>query len=89
MMNVFVAKLSPATNAVMLESLFARFGDVVNVKVVYDRHTGDSKCFGFVEMAEEEDAEKAIEALDGSEFDGHTIVVKKAEPPQKKFKIRF
>lgn len=88
-MNIFVTKLSSNTNAVMLESLFARFGEVEDAKVVYDRHTGDSKGYGFIQMAREEDAEKAIEALNETEFDGKVIIVKKAEPPKKKFGPRF
>lgn len=78
-MNIFVAKLNPVTNGEDLASLFGAFGEVEFAKVIIDRETGRSKCFGFIEMNDEA-AEQAIAGLDGSEFQGNTIVVKKAEP---------
>ena len=88
-MTIFVAKLKSEVNGVILESMFARFGEVESAKVIYDRITGDSKKFGFVEMPNDDEAKKAIEALDGFEMDGKALVVKEAEPPSKKFKIRM
>ncbi len=88
-MNIFVKKLSPRTNEVLLESLFKKYGKVSSAKVIYDRITGDSRCFAFVEMPNDDEARKAIEELNESEFDEATILVQEAEPPQKKFKIRF
>lgn len=79
-MNIFVAKLSPAITSEDLQELFQEYGDVVSAKVIIDKFTNESKRFGFVEMKNQEDGLKAIEELDGCEYDKSTIVVKKAEP---------
>lgn len=83
-MNIFVAKLNPATTGGKLQQLFEQFGEVTFTKVVMDRETGRSKCYGFVEMANDEDARNAISSLDQSDFDGNRIVVKEAEPREKR-----
>lgn len=88
-MTIFVAKLPASVNGVVLESMFARFGEVESAKVIYDRHTGESKKFGFVEMPNDEEARKAIETLNGHEIEGKELVVKEAEPPARKFRIRM
>jgi RNA recognition motif-containing protein len=88
-MNIFVAQLPGRLNEAVLESLFAKFGTVESVRIVYDRVTGQSKKYGFVTMANEEEGQKAIDALNDFEIDGKKIVVKKAEPPKKSFKIRM
>lgn len=79
-MNIFVAKLSFDTTSEDLEDVFSQFGEVSSANVIMDRDTGRSKGFGFVEMPEDDDAYAAIEALNETELDGRTIVVKKAEP---------
>ncbi len=79
-MNIFVAKLNPSTDADGLKELFSGFGEVTSSKVIMDRETGRSKCFGFIEMADEEAGAKALNALNDSEFEGNIIVVKKSEP---------
>lgn len=79
-MNIFVAKLNYRTSSESLESLFAEYGEVVSAKVVMDRDTGRSKGFGFVEMASEDAGVAAIAGLNETEFEGQTIVCKKAEP---------
>ncbi len=79
-MNVFVAKLSPATTAQDLETLFGVYGEIVSVKVIFDKETGNSKGYGFVEMKNDNEALAAIEALNDSEVDGRPIVVKEARP---------
>ena len=88
-MNIFVAQLPSRVNEAILESLFAKFGAVESARVVYDRVTGQSKKYGFVTMPNDEEAQKAIDALNDSEVDGKKIVVKKAEPPKPTFKIRM
>src|SRR5690625_719417 len=80
MMNIFVAKLSPQTSDYELEQAFSEFGQIKSARVIMDRETGNSKCYGFVEMYEEEEAKEAIASLDNSELDGNTIVVKEAKP---------
>jgi RNA recognition motif-containing protein len=79
-MNIFVAKLNYDTTSEGLQAAFEAFGEVESAKVVMDHETGRSRGFGFVEMPNEDDAWKAIEALNENELDGNTIVVKKAEP---------
>ncbi len=80
-MNIFVAKLSYDTTEDELRSLFQPFGDLDSVKIIMDRDTGRSKGFGFVEMPNDDEAEKAIASLNETELDGREIVVKKANPP--------
>jgi RNA recognition motif-containing protein len=79
-MNIFVAKLNFDTQESDLQNAFAEYGDVDSVKIIMDKFTGRSKGFGFVEMPNDEDAQKAIGGLNDVDFDGRTIVVKKAEP---------
>ncbi len=80
-MNIFVAKLHFSTDSDALRGLFEKFGEVESAKVVMDRDTGRSKCFGFVEMPDDIAAQKAIAALNETELHGAPkIVVKKAEP---------
>lgn len=79
-MNIFVAKLSPSTTSESLEELFEAFGEVKSANVIIDRDTGRSKRFGFVEMDNDDEAQRAIEALHESEFEDSEIVVQKAKP---------
>ena len=77
-MNLFVAKLSSSTTGDDLQELFSAHGEVTSAKVIVDRETGNSKGFGFVEMANDDEAKAAIAALNETEFDGKEIVVKEA-----------
>jgi RNA recognition motif-containing protein len=79
-MNIFVAKLNYDTSSDALREAFEQFGAVDSASVVMDRETGRSKGFGFVEMPSDDEAMAAINALEGSDLDGRTIAVKKAEP---------
>ncbi len=79
-MNIFVAKLNFSTRSEGLQEVFERFGEVESANVIMDRETGRSKGFGFVEMPNDAEGQAAIQALDGTELDGSTMVVKKAEP---------
>lgn len=79
-MNIFIAKLAGNTTGDSLRSLFEQFGAVDSAKVIMDRETGNSKRYGFVEMSNDDEGNQAIEALNESEFEGSTIVVKKANP---------
>ena len=79
-MNIFIAGLSYNLSEAELEELFAEYGEVVSAKVIMDRETGRSKGYGFVEMAEDEAGNKAIEALKGEEVDGKTLSVSVARP---------
>lgn len=81
-MNIFVAKLNYRTTSEELEQHFSSFGEVSSAKVIFDRETQRSKGFGFVEMPDDDEARSAIDALNETEFDGRTIVVKEARPRQ-------
>ena len=79
-MNIFVARLNYDTQDQDLRDAFEQFGTVDSAKVIMDRETGRSRGFGFVEMPDDTEGNAAIEALNDSELDGRTIVVKEAEP---------
>lgn len=79
-MNIFVAKLNFNTTSEELQAHFETYGEVSSAKVIMDRATQRSKGYGFVEMPDDEAGEAAIQALNETEFDGRTIVVKKANP---------
>src|SRR5437660_9135918 len=78
--RLFVGGLSFTTSTDGLRDAFARFGPVQSAAVMTDRETGRSRGFGFVEMASEEEAERAISGLNGSQLDGRMIRVDRATP---------
>ncbi|MBI2617325.1 RNA-binding protein [Candidatus Gottesmanbacteria bacterium] len=78
--NLFVSKLSFATKEENLRKLFLDVGPVLTVTIIKDNFTGSSRGFGFVEMTNEEDAQKAIEKLNGFSFEERVITVKEATP---------
>jgi RNA recognition motif-containing protein len=78
--NIFVGNLSFNTNEDELRQLFEPHGQVDRVSIMTDRDTGRSRGFGFVEMASNEDGEKAITALNGTQVGGRTINVNEARP---------
>jgi len=78
--NIFVGNLSFNTNEDELRQLFESYGQVDRVSIMTDRDTGRSRGFGFVEMASNDDGEKAIAALNGSQIGGRTINVNEARP---------
>ena len=79
-MNIFVARLNYDSTEDGLRELFEGFGAVDSAKIIMDRETGKSKGFGFVEMPDNDEANNAIEALNETDFDDRTIVVKEASP---------
>jgi cold-inducible RNA-binding protein len=78
--NIFVGNLNFNTGEDELRQLFEAYGQVERVSILTDRDTGRSRGFGFVEMASNEDGEKAIAALNGSQVGGRTINVNEARP---------
>lgn len=78
--NIFVGNLSFNTNEDELRQIFEAYGQVDRVSIMTDRDTGRSRGFGFVEMASNDDGEKAIAALNGSQVGGRTINVNEARP---------
>jgi RNA recognition motif-containing protein len=79
-MNIYVGNLSWNLKDQDLSNLFASYGEVVSAKIVTDKFTNRSKGFGFVEMSNDEQAQAAIAALNGSEVDGRNIVVNESRP---------
>jgi RNA recognition motif-containing protein len=63
-----------------LQQHFAQHGSVISARIIADKFTGRSKGFGFVEMASNQEAEKATAALNGTDFEGRNIVVSEARP---------
>jgi RNA recognition motif-containing protein len=80
--KLFVGKLSYDTTDSSLQALFAQYGTVISASVINDRDTSRSKGFAFVEMESAEAAQAAINALDGKEFEGRSIVVNVARPKE-------
>ncbi|GAA5221990.1 RNA recognition motif domain-containing protein [Membranihabitans marinus] len=79
-MNIFVASLDYGMTNEDLQDLFEDYGSVSSAKIIFDKFTGRSKGFGFVEMDDNQEADNAIEELNESEVNGRKIVVKKARP---------
>ena len=79
-MNIYVGNLSYNTREDGLRELFESYGEVVSVNVVTDRNTGQSRGFGFVEMANDEEGQKAITELANKECDGRNLNVNEARP---------
>jgi len=77
-MNIFVANLNYKVQDKELKELFESFGTVDSARVINDRETHRSKGFGFVEMPNDDEANNAIRDLDGKEFHGKNIAVKRA-----------
>ena len=82
-MNIFITKLDYATKESTVQAAFEAFGTVSSVKIVTDKLSGRSKGYGFVEMENDDEATEAINALNESELDGRTVVVKKSMPKPK------
>lgn len=80
--KLYVGNLPYKTTDSDLSSLFAQAGSVATATVISDKFSGRSKGFGFVEMSSDEEAQKAIEMLNGQEMEGRKIVVSEARPLQ-------
>ena len=80
MKNIFVGNLDFNTSEEELRQLFQSYGQVDRVSIMTDRDTGRSRGFGFVEMANAEEGEKAIAALNGSQIGGRKLNVNEARP---------
>ena len=80
--KLFIGSLPYSTTDDELEATFAPFGNVASAKVIFDRETGRSKGFGFVEMENDAEAKAAIEKLNGSDFGGRSLVVNEARPQE-------
>ena len=81
-MKLYVGGLAYSVTAEELEALFAEQGQVVSAVIIKDRDSGQSKGFGFVEMAEIKDGQNAIKELNGKEVSGRAIMVNEARPQE-------
>ena len=79
-MNIFVGSLPFSIEEADLRESFEAYGTVDSVKIISDKFTGRSKGFGFVEMSNDDEAQKAIDELNGATVQGRAIVVNKSEP---------
>src|SRR4051812_33864760 len=80
MTKLFVGGLTYAKKSQDLQAMFEQFGQVQSAQVIVDKYSNQSKGFGFVEMANDDEAQAAIKALDGSNQDGRTLGVSVAKP---------
>ncbi len=82
--KVFVGSLPFKTDNQALKDYFAQAGNVTSANVIFDKMTGKSKGFGFVEFTTEAEASAAVAKLNNTEFDGRTIFVDIARPSEKR-----
>ena len=80
--KLYVGKLSYDTTDESLKTLFEQYGTVISAQIIKDRDSGQSKGFAFVELEDAAAAQEAISKLDGKEFEGRSIVVNVARPPE-------
>ena len=83
-MNIYISGVSYGTNDADLTNLFAEYGEVSSAKVIFDRETGRSRGFAFVEMTNDAEGQKAIDELNGVEYDQKVISVSVARPRAEK-----
>ena len=83
-MNIYIGNLSYNVTDQELQQLFETHGKVDRCNIINDRETGRSKGFGFVEMPEQSEGQKAIEELDGQDLDGRNIRVNEARPREER-----
>ena len=79
-MNIYVGNLAHDVSEDDLRQSFEAFGQIEAVRIVKDRYSGDSKGFGFVEMSSQDEAQSAIDGLNGKELSGKSLTVNEARP---------
>ena len=89
MTTIFVGSLPYSTTSQELQALFETYGQVNSANVIMDKFTGQSRGFGFVEMAEDAEAEKAIQALNGTDLGGRSLAVSVAKPREERPRDNF
>lgn len=82
--KLYVGNLPFSTTDEELKDKFSEVGSVESAKIITDKFSGRSKGFGFVEMSNDEEAAKAIETFNGSQFGERTIVVNEARPMEER-----
>jgi RNA recognition motif-containing protein len=83
-MNLYVGRLPRTINETKLRELFEQYGPVTSIKLIKDKFTGALKGFAFIEMPEKENAQEAISALNGMEYEGQRLVVSEARPREER-----
>ncbi len=79
-MNIYVGNISRTANEQDLKDAFAAFGEVTSASIIKDKFSGESRGFGFVEMTNKDEAEKAIAGLNGKDLKGRPLTVNEARP---------
>ena len=79
-MNIFVGSLPFSIEETELKEMFEEHGEVASAKIITDKFSNRSKGFGFIDMPNDEEAQRAIDGLNGTEIGGRKIVVNKSEP---------
>ncbi|ULQ59572.1 RNA-binding protein [Brucepastera parasyntrophica] len=87
--KIYVGNMSYATTEAALTNLFGQYGEVVSATIIKDRYTQQSKGFGFVEMNDAAEAEKAIEGLNNQDFEGRRLRVNVAENKPRESRPRY
>ena len=82
--KIYVGGLPYATTDTQLQEIFSAHGTVESARVITDKFTGRSRGFGFVEMSSNDEAQKAIQALNGTDLDGRSLTVNEARPQEKR-----
>lgn len=82
-MKIYVGGLPYAATQEQLTEIFSQYGEVTSTQIINDRETGRSKGFGFVEMADDESAKRAIAELNEAELGGRTLTVNEARPQER------
>ena len=82
--KLFVGNLPYSTNDQSLNDMFTPFGSVASAQIITDKFSGRSRGFGFVEMENDDEAQKAIDEMNGKEIDGRAIVVNEARPREER-----
>jgi len=83
-MNIYIGNLPYSITEDELRDTFSEFGQVDSANIIIDKFSGRSKGFGFVEMPNDDDAEKAIDALNDTDLNGRTIKVNQARPREER-----
>lgn len=78
--KLYVGNLPFSATEDSLKEAFSKFGTVESVSIITDRHTGQSKGFGFIELSNKEEAAEAISKMNNAELDGRTLKVSEARP---------
>ena len=82
--KLYVGGLSYNTDVDQVRELFVQAGEVVSANIIKDKFTNQSRGFGFVEMATEEQAAEAIKMFNGKQFDGRSLTVNESKPQEKR-----